>query len=239
LPQFLMFLKKIKIGFLCLVLYWVVSLMNVYYFSLGASLLIFVFGSYLLDISLEVKFQNRINRIEKDLYRSVSLLKASFEAGKTMIQAVNYFTEELDGPLQEEFIMVKNDINHGLSLEESFLRMSNRYDIKDLNYIYTSLALVNKTGNNIQSILEMVDKELRSRQELKNYYNSSTSSVRLMYKVLVVFPFILSGLIILLEPTYFNIFVQSNVGILLLLLIFLLYVLYIMIVNKIFKVVLL
>jgi Flp pilus assembly protein TadB len=231
----LCFINKVKVGFLCLCIYLIISLLDINYFSLGASFLVFIIGSYLVDLSLEVKYRDRIKEIDESLYKAVSLLKASFNSGKTINQGIKYLTEELDGALKEEFLIIKNDIDCGLSLEESFNRLNQKYDIENLKYVYSSLSLTSKTGGNIVDILDMMDNELLIRRKLRDEYISVTGVSRLIYKVLLLLPILIFMCITFVEHTYFLPFVTTRVGVIILLSIIFLYLLYIDLMAKILK----
>lgn len=231
------FLKKVKVGFLSLIIYLLISLINVKYFSVGGCFLVFILSSYLLEITLETRYIKRKEDIKDNLYKVISLLKASFTSGKTLTQSINYLVNELNGPMKEEFIIIKNDLEYGISLEESFKRMHERYNIKDLKYISDSLVLVNKTNGNIIKILENIESEMLMKRKIKEEYKSVSSGVRLTYKFLLVFPIILILVISLLETNYFLPLITTKIGLLFTTLIILLYILYIILVNKIIKVV--
>lgn len=229
------FINKLKIGFLCLFLYLIISLINFNLFSLSISFLIFIFGSYLLDISLEIHYKSREKEIDKNLYKAVSLLKASFESGKTINQSITYLTKELDGALKEEFMLIKNDLECGLSFNESISRLNNKYNTKNLKYIYSSLSLTSNTGSNILSILEMMDNELFTRRKLQDEYNSKTGASRLMFKIIVVIPLLIVIFLFLVEKTYFLPLINTKIGLFILITIIFLYLLYISLISKVLK----
>lgn len=234
----LTFVRKVEVGFLVACTYLVACILELSHFSLSLFLVIFVLSSYLLEISLHVRYKKRNIEIKNDLNNAVSILTKSFKAGKTTTQSINFLIKELDGPLKEEFKVVKQDLETGLGLAESFDRMNKRTNIEDLKYIASSLSLLSVTGGNIVKVFEMIEGELLSRKKLEDEFNSLTASSKLMYKILLVLPLVIIISMTVLNKDFFLPLVSSFVGIMILTVVVSLYILYIFIIKKILKVVL-
>lgn len=234
----LTFVRKVEVGFLVASTYLVACILELSHFSLSLFLVIFVLSSYLLEISLHVRYKKRNIEIKNDLNNAVSILTKSFKAGKTTTQSINFLIKELDGPLKEEFKVVKQDLETGLGLAESFDRMNKRTNIEDLKYIASSLSLLSVTGGNIVKVFEMIEGELLSRKKLEDEFNSLTASSKLMYKILLVLPLVIIISMTVLNKDFFLPLVSSFVGIMILTVVVSLYILYIFIIKKILKVVL-
>jgi len=234
----LTFVRKIEVGLLVSCIYLIACILELSHFSLSLFLILFVLSSYLLEISLHLRYKKRNIEIQNDLNNAVSILTKSFKAGKTTTQSINFLIKELDGPLKEEFIIVEQDLETGLGLAESFDRMNKRTNIEDLKYIAASLSLLSVTGGNIVKVFEMIEGELLSRKKLVDEFNSLTASSKLMYKILLVLPLLIIVCMTLLNKDFFLPLINSFVGIMILTIVISLYILYICIIKKILKVVL-
>lgn len=234
----LTFVRKVEVGFLVACIYLIACILELSHFSLSLFLVIFVLSSYLLEISLHLRYKQRNIEIKNDLNNAVSILTKSFKAGKTTTQSINFLIKELDGPLKEEFKVVKQDLETGLGLAESFDRMNKRTNIEDLKYISASLSLLSVTGGNIVKVFEMIEGELLSRKKLEDEFNSLTASSKLMYRILLVLPLVIIISMTILNKDFFLPLVSSFVGIMILTVVVSLYILYIFIIKKILKVVL-
>ena len=150
----------------------------------------------------------------------------AFSSGKNIMQAIMMVKTELDGPIQDEFEKIYLDITYGLSLDVVFKRFYERVKIEDVQYITTSLTLLNKTGGDIIRVFSRLEKSILERKNLRSELKSLTSSSRFVFKFLVFLPFIFAAIIFILNPTYFSPLVSSSLGIFMFVIILLLYVLY-------------
>ena len=160
----------------------------------------------------------------------------AFRSGRSTMQAIEIVSQELKGPIKQEFKKMHLEISYGLSLDVVFDRFSKRVDSEEVNYITSSLSILNKTGGNIIKVFSSIEKMLFSKRKLKEEMKSLTSSARMISKVLLFMPFVFVIFISILNPTYFASLINTTVGNILLAIIILIYALYAFIVNKVMKV---
>ena len=106
-----------------------------YIFEVGLHSLNFNFMLFLLAIILGFLFPNLLfilDDIKKrkfvsgDIVKSIIIMSNSFRAGRNVYQAIDDVVSRCDGALKEEFLHVKDDLDHGLTLGDAFERM---YDV--------------------------------------------------------------------------------------------------------------
>ena len=227
---------KFFIAFIVFVLGVISLIMHQDSFDSMIWLLIMILSFFLPDIYLAILFNQKRKRIEDDLLRSIIIMNNAFSSGKNIMQAIMMVKTELDGPIQDEFEKIYLDITYGLSLDVVFKRFYERVKIEDVQYITTSLTLLNKTGGDIIRVFSRLEKSILERKNLRSELKSLTSSSRFVFKFLVFLPFIFAAIIFILNPTYFSPLVSSSLGIFMFVIILLLYVLYIWIVKKLLEV---
>ena len=227
---------KFFIAFIVFVLGVISLIMHQDSFDSMIWLLIMIISFFLPDIYLAILFNQKRKRIEDDLLRSIIIMNNAFSSGKNIMQAIMMVKTELDGPIQDEFEKIYLDITYGLSLDVVFKRFYERVKIEDVQYITTSLTLLNKTGGDIIRVFSRLEKSILERKNLRSELKSLTSSSRFVFKFLVFLPFIFAAIIFILNPTYFSPLVSSILGIFMFVIILLLYVLYIWIVKKLLEV---
>ena len=173
-------------------------------FNLLIFLLVFVLCFYSVDIYLNINFKKKRKQIEDDLLKAIIIMNNAFQSGRNIMQAIEVVKNELDGPIQDEFKKIYLDITYGLDLELVFNRFYERVKLDDAKYITSSLSLLNKTGGDIIKVFSLIEKSIFDRKNLKNELNSLTASSQFVFKLLVFLPFILIGIIFILNPTYFT-----------------------------------
>ena len=190
------------------------------------------------SIDIYFKFYNYIKKkqIEQELLNAIIIMNNAFRSGRSTMQAIEIVSQELKGPIKQEFKKMHLEISYGLSLDVVFDRFSKRVDSEEVNYITSSLSILNKTGGNIIKVFSSIEKMLFSKRKLKEEMKSLTSSARMISKVLLFMPFVFVIFISILNPTYFASLINTTVGNILLAIIILIYALYAFIVNKVMKV---
>ncbi len=201
--------------------------------DIGMFLIIFVIGFFLYDLYLLFKEKMRKNRIEKDMSKAIIIMNNAFKSGYSIMQAVYLVSTELDGAISSEFRKMYLDISFGLNMETVFSRFAKRVPCIESKYMEASLAVVNKTGGNIIQVFNAVERNAMIRKKLKQELESTAAASRAMFKLLVFIPVCLVLILLLLNPSYFNVLFTTPIGIVCLILSLLLYVLYIIIIKKI------
>lgn len=193
-------------------------------------------GFFSIDIYFKIYDYVKKKQIEQDLLNAIIIMNNAFRSGRSTMQAIEIVAHELKGPIKQEFKKMHLEISYGLSLDVVFERFSKRVDSEEVNYITSSLSILNKTGGNIIKVFSSIEKMLFNKQKLKQEMKSLTSSANMISKILLIMPFVFVAIITLLNPSYFMSLINTSLGNVLLFVIVLIYGLYAFIVNKIMKV---
>lgn len=193
-------------------------------------------GFFSIDIYFKIYDYVKKKQIEQDLLNAIIIMNNAFRSGRSTMQAIEIVAHELKGPIKQEFKKMHLEISYGLSLDVVFERFSKRVDSEEVNYITSSLSILNKTGGNIIKVFSSIEKMLFNKQKLKQEMKSLTSSANMISKILLVMPFVFVAIITLLNASYFMSLINTSLGNVLLFVIVLIYGLYAFIVNKIMKV---
>lgn len=201
----------------------------------------FLIGFFLLDLFLIGRRTLSKKKMETDILKAVIIMNNAFKSGRSTMQAIKIASEELEGPIQEEFKKMYIDLSYGLSLENTFKRFAKRVDIEEVRYITTSLAILNKTGGNIVKVFSSIERSFFNRKKMEDELKSLTASANIMFWILILIPLFVVGVITVVNllakaDSYFAPLFKSPVGLFLVFIILLLYVLYIYIVRKLMRV---
>ena len=77
-------------------------------------LVAFALGFYSLDIVLLSRGKMIEHQIKNDLLKAITIMNNSFKSGRSIIQTIKIVSEEIDGPLKEEFGKMYDDLSYGL-----------------------------------------------------------------------------------------------------------------------------
>lgn len=196
----------------------------------------FVFGYILPDIIYMTKYKIHGTRIENDLLQAIIIMNNAFKSGRSITQAVELVTKELDGPIAEEFKKMHLEISFGLSIDVVFKRFSERIDLEEVTYLTASLSILNKTGGNIIKVFDSIEKTLFNKKKLKLELLSLTGSSKIIVYMLIAIPILFVVFISMISPTYFVPLITTPIGWMITSIIIVIYILYIICVQKIMKV---
>lgn len=196
----------------------------------------FLIGFYIPDLLLMSKTKMRKRQIEKDMLKAIIIMNNSFKSGLSIMQAIYMVSNELDGPISEEFKKMYIDLSFGLNMETVFERFTKRIDTKEARYITTSLNVLNKTGGNIVQVFASVERNSFTRKKLQEELGALTASAKAIFQILVFIPVLLFLGIFILNPNYFTPLFTNPIGIMILFIIILIYILYIIVIKRVMKV---
>lgn len=196
----------------------------------------FLLGFFLPDILYFIRYKFYRNRLENDLLQAIIIMNNAFKLGRSITQAIELVTKELDGPIGLEFKKMHMEISFGLSLEEVFERFAHRVELEEVTYLTASLSILNKTGGNIIQVFSSIEKTLFNKKKLKLELRSLTGSSKIIVYVLFAVPLFFILFISLVSPGYFRPLYTTGIGFILVTIMLFIYIMYIWFVCKIMKV---
>lgn len=202
-------------------------------FQLIISLII---GFYILDIYLIIIRNINKKRIENDILRAIIIMNNAFKSGKSTIQAVEIASNKLPKPICFEFKKIYEEMQYGMAVDTVFNRFSKRVGIEEAEYLSSSLTILNRTGGNIIAVFDSIEKTLFDKKKLKEELKNVAMVSKLVTKILLVVPVLFVLIIYLLNPDYFDPFINSSLGIFLLMVIIIMFIIYAYLLERIVRV---
>ena len=227
---------KFSLSILFLLVLLISSVIQNEIITISKIIIAFTLGFFSLDVFLLGKRKITLIESENDLLKALTIMNNCFKSGRSIIQTIEIVSRELDGPLKEEFVRMYEDLEYGLELEFVFLRFNERVNLPGVKYITTSLTILNKTGGNIVSVFDSIEKTMFNNKKLKDELKNLSASSKMLYYLLSMIPFIFVLVIFVLDPTYFMPLFTNSLGIFIIFLIVTIYITYIILVKRIIKI---
>lgn len=228
--------NKLLISVIAVVIMVVSDVLRSQPISLFQAIIALLFGYFLPDIFLVLSYKQKQKKIEEDFLKAVIIMSNAFKSGRSIMQAIEFVSKELDGPVSEEFKRMYIDLTYGLELEVVFERLANRINLDETKYMASSLVILNKTGGNVVKVFSSIERSFFERKKLNDELKSVTALSNFVFKILVVIPFIIFIMIYILNPQFFAPFITTTIGNILLGIIIFIYVLYIVVVKRVIKI---
>lgn len=202
----------------------------------GFIIVIAMVGGFIsIDLYFKIKYIRYQKQIKSQLLDAIILMNNAFKAGKSTIQAVENTYLELGGALGKEFKQVHQDIIKGLGIDEAFNRLAKRTELKELDYVASTISIMTKTGGNIITIFDRILVSYYNQNKLNEEIRSLIAMSNLTRYTLIIMPFILCLILMVVNPAYFSIMFTTSAGNLFMALLIFMYIIYIYLTNKIIK----
>lgn len=228
--------RKIVVGIIFVLVAVLTSTIRFDVLSAYELVIPFIVGFFALDLIYEYRYRLYRKKIENDLLQAIIIMNNAFKSGRSITQAVNLVSEELEGPIALEFKKISMELSFGLDIEVAFKRFSERINIEEANYLTSSLSILNKTGGNIIKVFTSIEKTLFNRKKLRLELKSLTGSSKLIMYVLILVPICFVSLVSFINKDYFKPLFTSPIGIIIIISIIILYLIYIFVVRKVMKI---
>jgi tight adherence protein B len=197
----------------------VVLLMAAFGFILGAlwvallpGLIMAVGLGYIPFLFLAVKKREKSAMVEKHMPGVMELLARSMRAGHTLSSAMELASKETPHPLGTELRVAYEEQRLGISMADALQHMVARIASRDFRYFVTAVLIQSETGGNLAEIMEKIGHLIRERLKLRGKVRSLTAEGRLSAVVLGALPFLMAGVIYIIQPKYIKTLFTDPIG---------------------------
>lgn len=155
----------------------------------------------------------RLLKLERQLPDAADLIARALRAGHSFPSALGMVGDEMPEPLGGEFRLAFDEINYGVSMNDALLNIVNRVPISDLRYFVIAVLIQREAGGNLAEILGSIAGIIRERLKLLGKVRVLSAEGRLSAWILALLPFVLVGIISLLNPGFMRTFWEDPMGI--------------------------
>jgi tight adherence protein B len=166
--------------------------------GLGFAIIAFILPGMYLRWSIN---RRRMN-FNKQLVDSLVLIEGGVRAGYSLLQALDLVISELPAPTSEEFQRVKQEVGLGLPLSDALVNMTARMQNNDLSLVVTAININTQVGGNLTTMISVVTDTIRERIRLFSEIRVLTAQQRYTGYLLTLLPFLVGGLLFVLNPEY-------------------------------------
>ncbi len=159
-------------------------------------------ASFLPNWYLKRLHTKRQELFQEQLPDVLMLMVSSLQAGHGLVQAMNLVTQEMPPPSKEEFNRVVKEIALGISAEDALQHLVERIGSDDLDLVVTAINIQREVGGNLAAILSTIIETIRERVRIQGEIRVMTSQQRATGMMLSGMPFILGGIIMMINTDY-------------------------------------
>jgi len=166
----------------------------------GFALLAYIFPTVFLQRSIH----SRRLKFERQLVDVLVLVKGAVRSGYSFLQSLDIVVQEMQAPASEEFRRVRREVGLGLPVSQALSNLHARMQNDDLYLVVTAVNINSQVGGNLTTMLEAVTTTIRERIRLFSEIRALTSMQRYSGYLLTVLPFIVTGVLFIINPDYIS-----------------------------------
>lgn len=188
------------VGGLCIVMVLVML-------GMGLPAFMSVMVGIMLGIGLPTMFINmrikgRLAKFTSQFPDAIDMMVRGLKSGLPVGECIANVGREVPAPTGVEFAQITDQLRLGTTLEETLWETSERLDTPDFKFFVISLSVQRETGGNLGETLANLSTILRQRQAMKLKVKALSSEAKASAWIVGMLPFIMLGLIMMLNPDY-------------------------------------
>ena len=154
----------------------------------------------------------RFKRFDALLPEAVDLMARGLRAGHAATAVLEMVGNEVADPVGSEFRSMCEEQSLGLPLREAMLSLVQRVPRDDVRFLATAILLQKETGGNLAVILDKTAAVMRERARLRGQLMIYTAQGRITGWILCLAPFIMFGLISMVNREYVKVLFTDPMG---------------------------
>ncbi|RST52300.1 type II secretion system F family protein [Variovorax sp. MHTC-1] len=162
---------------------------------------------------LQHKRSGRLDKLERQLPDALDLVTRALRSGHSFASGLQMIGEEMAEPIANEFRIVSDEVNFGVSLQQALTNLSERVPLTDLRYFVVAVLVQRDSGGNLTEVLGNLSRLVRERLKLYGKVRVLSSEGRLSAWIVGSMPFALAGVMNLVNPSFMSPLWKDPIGI--------------------------
>jgi len=163
-------------------------------------------------VYLIVMREMRFRKCDELLPEAIDLMARGLRAGHALTAVLEMVSQEIAEPIGSEFKRLHEEHALGLPLREATMNLVSRLPRDDMRFLATAILLQKETGGNLAVILDKTSAVARERARLRGQLRIYTAQGRVTGWVLCLMPFIMFGLLSMLNWQFERLLFTEHMG---------------------------
>ncbi len=133
---------------------------------------------------------------------AIDLIVRGVRSGLPVAEALQAVAQEMPNQVGDLFREVTGNVKLGKPLDESLAIAASTIDVQEFKFFMISLTIQQETGGNLGEILHNLGALMRRREQVKLKIKAMSSEARASAMIIGSLPFIMFGVIYLIDPDY-------------------------------------
>lgn len=172
-------------------------------FTLGLFAGLFV-GISVPHFAVNFLIKRRINKFNSNFPDAIELMVRGLRSGLPITETLGVVANEIQGPVGLEFRAVADKMKIGRTMEAALQETADRLGTPEFQFFVITLAIQRETGGNLAETLSNLADVLRKRAQMKLKIKAMSSESKASAFIVGSLPFIVFGLVYMINPGYMS-----------------------------------
>ena len=154
----------------------------------------------------------RLGKFEEQLPDALGVMSRGLKAGYPFSETLKLVADDLDDPVAKEFGITFNDVNYGGDLRSSLEGLLARIPSITVMALVSAVMIQKETGGNLAELLDKLASVIRGRYKFQRKVKTLTAEGRMAAWVMSLFPFVLGGILSLVNPKLMPMLIHDPTG---------------------------
>lgn len=169
-------------------------------------------GIYAPRWYLNSQKKKRMDLFNRQLEKALMLASNTLKAGQSLIHAIDAIAQQMPDPLGGEFRRAQREIRLGVLPEQALKNIQKRGESAEFDLMLMAIQIQSQVGGNLVEIFDIIADTIRERLSIKQAVKAATAQGRVSGTVIGFLPFVVFGIIYLVDPGYLAPFMGSPTG---------------------------
>ncbi|MDE2029369.1 MAG: type II secretion system F family protein [Alphaproteobacteria bacterium] len=158
----------------------------------------------------------RIKKFLAGFPEAIDTMCRGIRSGLPITESIAAVGRELPDPIGIEFHRISDGVRMGKTLEASMWEVAQRIDTPEFRFLIIAMAIQKETGGNLAETLGNLADLIRKRRQLRLKVKAMSSEAKASAMIIGSLPFIMFGLLMVVNPGYIMVLFHNGTGKLLL-----------------------
>jgi tight adherence protein B len=172
----------------------------------------FLVGGAMPVLVLRFRANRRARAFEAQLPELLGVWASALRAGRSFAQALDTLVEEASEPARAEFRRAQNQVRLGVPIEQALDDMSTRLASESFELVVLTTDVQRRIGGNVAEMFDQVADTVRKRQQFAARVRALVAMGVMSARVLVGMPFVLAGILTIINPGYMAPLYETSIG---------------------------
>ena len=179
---------------------------------LGAIAVLLIGGLLLPKFVLKSMAKGRQAKFTSGFADAIDLIVRGIRSGLPINECFNVVAREFDPPLGEEFRLLVEGQNLGMTLDDLMARGIERLPTAEYKFFAIVIQIQRQTGGNLADTLSNLSTVLRDRKKMRDKAQAMASEAKASAMIIGSLPFCVAGLLSVVNPDYLMLLFTESTG---------------------------